>query len=239
MELHHHPTSTPVISRLAIGNFIYLHSLSLLVWHNTVHPPDLRRTEVWISMMNGFAASVRGFQIKELFVQGDCLEHLYATRNSGARYFNHVQGRYGDFPDVNDQNFCDEPRNAGLSRQLAATELSWASPVLVCARPQIGFSRAEQRMLWLAIEEGTDEDLHHKLNLALTTVKKRWRSIYDRTAERLPHLFRDRAPGEILRLERGKERRRRLLAYLRDHPEELRPVSLKLLRQTSATPEKA
>ena len=30
---------------------------------------------------------------------------------------------------------------------------------------------------------------------------------------------------------RGKEKRRRLLTYLRDHPEELRPVSQKHLQQ--------
>ena len=32
---------------------------------------------------------------------------------------------------------------------------------------------------------------------------------------------------------RGKQKKQRLLDYLREHPEELRPVSRKLLRQTA------
>jgi hypothetical protein len=65
----------------------------------------------------------------------------------------------------------------------------------------------------------------------LTAVKKRWSGIYDRAAASLQRLFADQPQHNISMTERGKERRRRLLAYLRGHPEELRPVSRKLLRQ--------
>jgi hypothetical protein len=59
-------------------------------------------------------------------------------------------------------------------------------------------------------------------------VKNSWRSIYNRAISSLPEIFLDNAQAK-----RGKEKKRRLLAYLRDHPEELRPVSRKLLLQAS------
>jgi hypothetical protein len=53
-------------------------------------------------------------------------------------------------------------------------------------------------------------------------VKARWRTIYDRVGEvasdLLPVAADDGASGR-----RGPEKRRRLLEYLRQHPEELRP----------------
>jgi hypothetical protein len=51
-----------------------------------------------------------------------------------------------------------------------------------------------------------------------------WASIYERTSSQLPGFpsSRDVANGAS---ERGKEKKHRLLNYLRDHPEELRPAS--------------
>jgi hypothetical protein len=50
-----------------------------------------------------------------------------------------------------------------------------------------------------------------------------WLSIYDRVGQCAAELLVDGAnPGADSK--RGKEKRRRLLAYLQDHPEELRPV---------------
>jgi hypothetical protein len=69
------------------------------------------------------------------------------------------------------------------------------------------------------------------LGISLSTVKNVWRSIYSRSAAQPPVLF----PKDAGWSKRGKERRRRLLAYLREHPEELRPVSLKI-RQRAAGP---
>jgi hypothetical protein len=153
-------------------------------------------------------------------------------RNGGGWYFDRVAGRYDDFPELGLQAFGDEPRHAGLSLEVAATQhASWAGSLLLCAPPKAGFTRGEQRVLWLALDGRTDQELHDELGVSLTAIKKRWRGIYDRAAESLPPLFGDLPSHGRPVTERGKERRRRLLAYLRDHPEELRPVSRTLLRQ--------
>jgi len=61
------------------------------------------------------------------------------------------------------------------------------------------------------------------LGISLSAVKKTWRSIYDRVTANSAGLI----PGQMseeLTMERGEEKKQRLLAYLREHPEELRPA---------------
>jgi hypothetical protein len=57
-------------------------------------------------------------------------------------------------------------------------------------------------------------------------VKKRWHTIYERVVradhDLLPAPIQNGPPTHL----RGAERRRRLLNYLRQHPEELRPAPL-------------
>ncbi len=63
------------------------------------------------------------------------------------------------------------------------------------------------------------------LGVSLSAVKKTWRTIYGRVTAKSPGLIPDQVPEE-LSSERGKEKKQRLLAYLREHPEELRPAVL-------------
>jgi hypothetical protein len=82
-------------------------------------------------------------------------------------------------------------------------------------------------MLDEAAHGGTDEELADQLGISLSAVKKAWGSIYHRAADCVPELRFNVAEGGS----RGKEKKQRLLAYLREHPEELRPTSRKLRRQ--------
>jgi hypothetical protein len=69
--------------------------------------------------------------------------------------------------------------------------------------------------------------LSHQLDVSLSAVKKTWASIYLRSLSRRPSDVKiefDGTDGD-----RGKEKKQKLLAYLREHPEELRPYSLRLL----------
>ncbi len=79
---------------------------------------------------------------------------------------------------------------------------------------------------------GTDRELSGDLGISLATVKKTWRSIYVRVAARLRDLIpsTSAASGDEATPERGREKKHSLIAYLREHPEELRPVSRKQLR---------
>lgn len=95
-----------------------------------------------------------------------------------------------------------------------------AAPVFVHTPPRLGFTRAEQRMLRQAVFGYTDVELARHLHLALSTIKNRWRALYDRLGHIAPELVVGAAPSSDVR---GQEKRRRLIEYLRRHPEELRP----------------
>src|SRR3989442_2998190 len=58
------------------------------------------------------------------------------------------------------------------------------------------------------------------LKVALITVKKRWEAIYECVAIVEPRFF---LPTVVREGRRGAEKRRRVFAFLRQHPEELRP----------------
>lgn len=83
-------------------------------------------------------------------------------------------------------------------------------------RPRFGFSPGEQRLIALALEGRSDEELASALDLSPWTVKKRWQRIYMKVDTHEPSLF----ASEDDKLRR---RRRYLLAFMREHPEELRP----------------
>jgi hypothetical protein len=88
--------------------------------------------------------------------------------------------------------------------------------------PCCRFHAREQILLRHALTGFTDEDLAATLDLSLSTIKKRWRAIYDTAAACIEDLL---PPASLAHDQaRGAEKRRRLLDYLRHHPEELRPA---------------
>jgi hypothetical protein len=98
---------------------------------------------------------------------------------------------------------------------VAATMYRYQTPVLRL-RP------AEQRLLIAALASKTDAELSTDLGLSIEAVKKRWMSIFDRVDEFKPGIL-NRAEADSDA--RGPQKRHRVIAYIRTHPEELRPFS--------------
>ena len=224
---------SPLLSNAEVRNANSSVGLNLVVWHNSTHPGDLRRAEVGTPAMNAFEENYRGFQLRELIAQADCLEHLWAMENAGGLYFNRSRGSYERFPEVDACNFSDEPRNVGMTRELALTHgASWVGTLFLYAPPRIGLSRSEQRLILSALTQGgTDEELSANLAISVFAVKKAWRSIYDRVGACLPELVTSKSQVAVDSQGRGKQKKQHLLVYLREHPEELRPVSRRLLHR--------
>jgi hypothetical protein len=226
---------SPLLSDAALRDANSTVGLNLVVWHNTIHPEDLSRAEVGTPVMAAFEEHCRGFRLRELIAQADCLEQMRAMRNAGGLYFHRAENAYGDFPAVNALDFGCEPRNAGMSRERAFRHgASWVGSLFLYAPPQFCFSRSEQRLLTSALEGGTDHELGNELGISEFAVKKTWRLIYDRVDACKPDLIPINSHKDVLIQDRGKQKKQRLLAYLRKHPEELRPVSRKLLKQEAA-----
>ena len=105
---------------------------------------------------------------------------------------------------------------------------SWVGHLFDYRPPRLGLSRSEQRLLSYALSGATDEHMADAMGVSLPTVKKRWISIYQRMEDSVPALVSD-TRADMPAASRGREKRRGLLSYLREHPEELRPVLKELI----------
>jgi hypothetical protein len=208
--------------------------LNLLIWQGCVRAEDAKRAETWSELMTVFLDNHRGFLVKEIVVQGESPEHLEGLRHSGGFLFGH-DGRYGAFDGIDFQQLARQPHIVGITREIAVQQFgSWVSALFYYEPPRFGFSGGEQRLLLSALEGGTDEELGEKIGVSLSTVKKTWRSIYERVAACRPELLSRNSSPHTETSKRGRDKKGHLIAHLREHPEELRPVSRRLLRQSAA-----
>lgn len=102
-----------------------------------------------------------------------------------------------------------------VSGSIAAALFRYEEPVL-------RLRDTEKQLLAEAMNGETDAELATKMNLSLATIKKRWASLFDRVAEIRPELLPD-AESRDWKESRGPQKRHRILAYVREHPEEVRP----------------
>jgi len=111
-------------------------------------------------------------------------------------------------------------------------EASWPASVVgqlfAHQAPRCGFTRFERQVLVRAADGLTDAKIALALGISLTAVSLRWRSIYARLFECLPALLpsEDDSNGA-----RGQEKRRTVIAFINEHPEELRPYARPVRRQ--------
>lgn len=90
--------------------------------------------------------------------------------------------------------------------------------------PRLGLSAVKRRLLRLALEGESDETACEVLCAAVATTKKWWSDVYDTFRHSDVSSAAARAPGSVGGNGcRGAEMRRHVLAYVREHPEELHP----------------
>ena len=103
-----------------------------------------------------------------------------------------------------------------------AAPYSVASTMYRYQAPVLRLSPAEQRLLAAALAGQTDAELSADLGLSIEAIKKRWMSIFDRVDQFKPEIL---TPTDAFSDGRGPQKRHRVVAYVRSHPEELRPFS--------------
>jgi hypothetical protein len=125
----------------------------------------------------------------------------------------------------------------GLTRAEALAQSgSHASQLFTQPTPRFGFTARQQELLREALQGGTDDALASSLHVSTSAVKKRWTTVYDQIATVAPEWLQDNGTcrthaghvdGSAVpdSSTRGSEKRRVLLNYLRDHPEELHFVN--------------
>ena len=87
-------------------------------------------------------------------------------------------------------------------------------------QPRFGFTRKEQELLELALEGADDAAAAKSLFVTLPAIKRRWSNMFARINSISPDLCPD--DGQATR---GIQKRHRILTYVRNHPEELRPFA--------------
>src|SRR5207302_4704306 len=119
---------------------------------------------------------------------------------------------------------CEHPYLVGLTRQESdRSDGSLLSMLFRHSPRRFSFRPGQQEMLRSAISGATDEDLAVSLRVSVSAIKKRWGEVYGRVQEGDPELLPTVSPRSAAGGLRGRESRRHLLNYLRDHPEELQP----------------
>ena len=102
---------------------------------------------------------------------------------------------------------------------------SFISHLFIYHPPRCGFTRFERQVLERAAGNLTDGEIAKELGISPGAVALRWRSIYTRFATQASAWF-DAETNSGSGASRGREKRRRVISFVRDHPEELRPYSL-------------
>jgi hypothetical protein len=219
---------TPVLSDEQFRDGNSRDGLNLVVWEACIRPEDLRM-ETYNKMMTAFIEEHRGYLLNEVIAyQADSRKRLQCMIKTGIMLLDPVSNLYREFLPDDSVTVFQKPHILGVERKLELDRPgSWASAVFEYRSPKIGFSRSEQRVLTASLAGCTDDDLSEDLGISISAVKKTWHSIYDRVASH----FLQPASARLDSAERGLEKKRTILAYVREHPEELRPVSRRLLAE--------
>jgi hypothetical protein len=121
-----------------------------------------------------------------------------------------------EFPDA-------ESALAVVTREsLFSAPYSVAATMYRYQEPLLRLRPAEQRLLAAALPGKTDAELSADLDLTIEAIKKRWISIFDRIDQLKPELLDSASAASDAR---GPQKRHRVVAYVRAHPEELRPYA--------------
>lgn len=179
-------------------------------------PADQR--EVGRFMHDASVTLTRGYQFKELLIQayGEAV-HEQALR---AGFLD--RDRYDGFCHGLPSRPHDLPFLMGVTREEAARmEGCVMSHFFIFRPPRFGFTARQQKMLrqYLLRPDFSNETLADTLGVSISAVQNWWQDIYGRVSKADPDLL----PPTDADKARGPEKRRRLLQYLREHPEELRP----------------
>ena len=158
----------------------------------------------------------RGYQFKELLIEAIGEAARDSALRAGFVERNCARTDHGDH-----HSPLNRPFLMGITREEARRrEGCVMGYFFVFQPPRFGFTPEQQKMLRLChrLPESSDEALAQALGEPPATVKNWWRAIYGRMMDADPDLLPIRESGA-----RGLEKKRRVLQYLREHPEELRP----------------
>lgn len=178
-------------------------------------------------MSQAFYQLIRGYRLLRLLREAgsdQAIAHIKAQRIFATSF------TFDSFHRANLDNRWNRDRALFVAERddCLALPASVAAMVFSYSEPTLPLHDADQELVLAALNGATDAELARTLDLKLPALKKRWASLFDRVRSVRPDLV--PFPDSPTLQSRGPQKRHRLLAYLRDHPEELRPRLLKTTR---------
>jgi hypothetical protein len=158
-----------------------------------------------------------GYHLQAMFFQGGELDEPYLVA-AGFR-----ARRCADAPALEALPAVQRPALFGLTR--AEAMCTWPGTsvrhIFDHQPPRFGLSSTQRRALTLALQLDSDPAVMERLAISPHALKKLWRVVYERIEDRAPGFFGETSSDDEGK--RGPEKRRQVLAYVRQRPEELCP----------------
>jgi len=219
--------NSPVLSDAEVRRLNSTGGLNVVPWPLGFRVEDVKRIEVSSLAIGSFIEQVRGYRLKEFLAQSPVEEETLAMMGAGCTLAAGGTERTSVDPQTL-REIIQQPYVIYLRRETALlSHGSWAGSMFMYEHPKVGFAGSQQKLLIAALHGRTDEELAPELEISLSGVKKAWQAIYAKA--QAAGLQGSRChPSD----ERGQEKKRSLLAYVRAHPEELRPVDMKLINRS-------
>jgi hypothetical protein len=227
---------SPLLSDQAVAAANATGTLNCFCWSGCIHPEYVAEPEVHNFSVRAFIDVHAGYHLREIISQAENEGHLQQILGSGGLVLSDRNGSYASACAEDMQGLWQRPHVLGITREAAERQIgTWVSTMFRYERPRLALTRRQQRLLTTAMNGSTDPELAAELGVSLAVVTKSWRDIYDRVHDCIPNLFPSEESRERLGSERGRAKKHRLLSYVREHPEELRPIARKKYLSFAAT----
>jgi hypothetical protein len=220
-ELHDKPT--PILRVDAIARANAGAGLNVIIIHNGLPklPPGGSMQAIGFKFQEAFTWAHRGYRLKEILH-----EVWNETDREWVRALQKLRTDYSDFYGKGARVAGAQAYLFGITGEEALENTgSVTAPVFLYSPPRFPFTQGARKLLAQALEGATDAGLAKSLNISLPAVKMRWRAIYHQVESVAPELFPTDA-SHVSQHRRGREKRRCIVEYVRNHPEELRPFSV-------------
>jgi len=195
-------------SNTSARNALDLVILSCNYLYEAMNPEQTIQAEMTLPV--AFAQVHVGYRLNRILSETVCERQYRAHDSSG------VWRTVAKYPD------CGHTLIVLTEKEAFATSGSVAALLFQYQEPVLHLRDTEKQLLAEAMNGETDNELAARMNLSLPSIKKRWASLFDRIADTRPDLLPD-AKQRGLHESRGPQKKHRILAYVRSHPEELRP----------------
>ena len=170
-------------------------------------------TEIGTAMSVSFVQATRGYRLRTMMTEGIGRSQIRFLESTA------VFRTIGAFRTGRENT---ERALMVVTRDDVDTKLgSVVAPLFHYQDPTLRLRPTDQDLLHAALRDDDDEHIATALNVRPSAIKKRWTTVFDRVWATRPDLLPRNEDGDDG--SRGKRKRHRILAYVRDHPEELRP----------------